>query len=156
MYSLVGGTTGRPSLHLCSTKIRLMSRNPPLATMSRLPGSFPAAAADGPFLSWARFFFTPADPVGLNVLRVLAGLLFLGWLLSFMGRQEEFFGLGGWFDLQAMKDLVADAKTDLFAPIPHGQGQTILREALLVADHNSYHLGQMVTVRRLLGAWDHE
>jgi hypothetical protein len=59
-------------------------------------------------------------------------------------------------DLQAMKDLVMDPKTDLFAPIPHGQGQTILREALLVADHNSYHLGQIVTVRRLLGAWDRD
>jgi hypothetical protein len=56
-------------------------------------------------------------------------------------------------DLQAMMDLVADPSKDLVAPIPHGQGQTILREALLVADHNSYHLGQLVTVRRLLGAW---
>ena len=56
-------------------------------------------------------------------------------------------------DLKAMMDLVSDPKTDLFAPIPHGQGQTILREALLVADHNAYHLGQLVTVRRLLGAW---
>jgi DinB superfamily len=56
-------------------------------------------------------------------------------------------------DLQAMKDLVADPQTDLFARIPHGQGQTILREAMLVADHNSYHIGQMITVRRLLGAW---
>jgi hypothetical protein len=56
-------------------------------------------------------------------------------------------------DLLAMKDLVANPRTDLFAPIPHGQGQTILREALLVADHNAYHLGQLVTVRRLLGAW---
>jgi hypothetical protein len=56
-------------------------------------------------------------------------------------------------DLQAMIDLACDPATDLFAPIPHGQGQTILREALLVADHNSYHLGQLVTVRRLLGAW---
>jgi hypothetical protein len=56
-------------------------------------------------------------------------------------------------DLQAMKDLVSDLKIDLVAPIPHGQGQTVLREALLVADHNSYHLGQLVTVRRLLGAW---
>ena len=51
-----------------------------------------------------------------------------------------------------MMDLVADPETDLFAPIPHGQGQTVLREALLVADHNAYHLGQLVTVRRLLGA----
>jgi hypothetical protein len=57
-------------------------------------------------------------------------------------------------DLQAMKDLVSDSKTDLFAKIPHGQGQTILREALLVADHNSYHIGQLITIRRLLGAWD--
>jgi hypothetical protein len=57
-------------------------------------------------------------------------------------------------DLQAMKDLVSNPDTELFKAIPHGQGQTILREALLVADHNAYHLGQLVTVRRLLGAWD--
>jgi DinB superfamily len=56
-------------------------------------------------------------------------------------------------DLEAMQRLVADPATDLFAPIPGGQGQTILREALLVADHNAYHLGQLVVVRRLLGAW---
>jgi hypothetical protein len=59
-------------------------------------------------------------------------------------------------DLQATKDLVSNPKTDLFKPIPHGQGQTILREALLVADHNAYHLGQLVTIRRLLGAWGEE
>ena len=56
-------------------------------------------------------------------------------------------------DLEAMKKLVANPKTDLFARIPHGDGQTILREALLVADHNSYHLGQVLTVRRILGIW---
>jgi len=56
-------------------------------------------------------------------------------------------------DLRAMQDLVAKPATDLFAPLAHGQGQTILREALLVADHNAYHLGQLVVVRRLLGAW---
>ncbi len=56
-------------------------------------------------------------------------------------------------DLKAMEDLVADPKTDLFARIPWGDGQTILREALLVADHSAYHLGQLVDVRRLLGAW---
>jgi len=56
-------------------------------------------------------------------------------------------------DLQAMCDLVADEATDLFAPIPHGEGQTVLREALLVADHSAYHLGQLVVVRRALGAW---
>ena len=56
-------------------------------------------------------------------------------------------------DLKAMQDLVADPDTDLFAAIPHGEGQTILREALLVADHNAYHVGQLVAVRRLLGIW---
>ncbi len=56
-------------------------------------------------------------------------------------------------DLEAMGKLVADPKTDLLAPIPHGSGQTILREALLIVDHNSYHLGQLVLVRRLLGCW---
>jgi hypothetical protein len=56
-------------------------------------------------------------------------------------------------DLKAMQKLVADPKTDLFARIPWGDGQTILREALLVADHNAYHLAQLVDVRRLLGAW---
>jgi hypothetical protein len=56
-------------------------------------------------------------------------------------------------DLAAMKKLVANSKTDLFAKIPHGTGQTILREALLVADHNAYHLGQVLTVRRILGIW---
>jgi hypothetical protein len=57
-------------------------------------------------------------------------------------------------DLRAMEALVADPASDLFAPLPHGQGQTLLREALLVADHNAYHLGQFVVVRRLLGAWE--
>jgi hypothetical protein len=56
-------------------------------------------------------------------------------------------------DLNAMCALVSDEKTDLFAKIPHGDGQTILREALLVADHNAYHLGQMLLLRRLVGAW---
>ena len=56
-------------------------------------------------------------------------------------------------DLAAMKKLVNDPKTDLLAKIPWGDGQTILREALLVADHNSHHLGQLIDVRRLLGAW---
>jgi hypothetical protein len=56
-------------------------------------------------------------------------------------------------DLKAMLTLVSNPKTDLFARIPWGDGQTILREALLVADHNAYHVAQLVDVRRLLGAW---
>jgi hypothetical protein len=54
-------------------------------------------------------------------------------------------------DLQAMIALVKKPSTDLFARIPHGDGQTILREALLVADHNAYHLGQLVLLRQTLG-----
>ena len=56
-------------------------------------------------------------------------------------------------DLKAMHALVSNPKTDLFRKIPWGDGQTILREALLVADHNAYHLGQLVDVLRLLAAW---
>jgi len=56
-------------------------------------------------------------------------------------------------DLKAMEALVKNPRTDLFAKIPWGDGQTILREALLVADHNAYHLAQMVDVRCLLGVW---
>ena len=54
-------------------------------------------------------------------------------------------------DLEAMAKLVEDPKTDLYAKIPHGDGQNILREALLIADHNSYHLGQLMLLSRLLG-----
>jgi hypothetical protein len=54
-------------------------------------------------------------------------------------------------DLEAMRMLVEDSTIDLFAPIAHGDGQTILREALLVADHNAYHLGVLVTLKRLIG-----
>lgn len=58
-------------------------------------------------------------------------------------------------DNKAMRALVSDPATDLMAPLPHGDGdgQTVLREALLIADHAAYHLGQLVVVRRLLGCW---
>ena len=57
-------------------------------------------------------------------------------------------------DREALQALADDPEIDLFAKIPHGQGQTYLRELLLAADHTSYHVGQLVLVRRLLGAWD--
>jgi hypothetical protein len=56
-------------------------------------------------------------------------------------------------ELKAMQDLVKNPKTDLAAKIPWGDGQTILRQALLAADHNAYHIAQIIDVRRLLGAW---
>lgn len=56
-------------------------------------------------------------------------------------------------DLKAMQNLVNNPKTELFAKIHWGDGQTILREALLIADHNAYHVAQIVDVRKLLGVW---
>jgi hypothetical protein len=56
-------------------------------------------------------------------------------------------------DLKAMRKLVADPAADLFAPFPHGEGQTLLREALQLADHNAYHVGELIFLRRILGAW---
>jgi hypothetical protein len=57
-------------------------------------------------------------------------------------------------DLEEMKALVGRESSDLHARIPHGTGQTLLREALLVADHNAYHLGQIVLLRKMMSAWE--
>lgn len=56
-------------------------------------------------------------------------------------------------DRKALIALAEDANLDLFGEIPHGSGQSYLRELLLVADHNAYHVGELIVVRRLLGAW---
>jgi hypothetical protein len=56
-------------------------------------------------------------------------------------------------DIEAMKRLVADSGSDLFAPFAHGDGQSLLREALQLADHNAYHVGELIFLRRVLGAW---
>ena len=56
-------------------------------------------------------------------------------------------------DRTALEALARDASVDLAARIPHGTGQTYLRELLLVIDHTAYHLGELIVVRRLLGAW---
>jgi len=66
------------------------------------------------------------------------------WERSVAGFQE---------DREALKRLAADPEVDLFARVPQGSGQTFLRELLLVADHTAYHVGELVVVRRLLGAW---
>jgi len=56
-------------------------------------------------------------------------------------------------DLAAMRKLVSDPKSDLYTPLAHGEGQTLLREALQMADHNAYHVGELILLRRMLGAW---
>lgn len=57
-------------------------------------------------------------------------------------------------DLAEFEKLIRDPKQDLYRKFPWGDGQTLLREALLIADHNAYHIGQLVLVRRLLGGWE--
>jgi len=54
-------------------------------------------------------------------------------------------------DLNRMLELIQNHNNDLFSPIPHGTGQTLFRETLLLADHNSYHIGQLVDLEKLLG-----
>ena len=61
---------------------------------------------------------------------------------------SEFFA-----DLQELIDVVQDTNLDLTGRIPHGEGRTYLRQILLVADHNAYHLGQIVQIRKALGDW---
>lgn len=56
-------------------------------------------------------------------------------------------------DMKALQDLVADPNTDLFGPIPHAEGYTILREILVVADHNAYHIGEFAILRQVMGTW---
>ena len=56
-------------------------------------------------------------------------------------------------DAAELAKLAADPAVDLLAPLPHGEGQTLLREALLAMDHNAYHIGQLILVRELLGIW---
>ena len=56
-------------------------------------------------------------------------------------------------DRRALQKMATDARINLTARIPHGTGQTVLRELLLVADHTSYHVGQVVLIRQLLGIW---
>lgn len=57
-------------------------------------------------------------------------------------------------DLAALAELVAEGSSDLLAPLAHAKGTSIMGQVLLAADHNAYHLGQLVMLRRLLGAWD--
>lgn len=57
-------------------------------------------------------------------------------------------------DRKRFIDLLNDPATDLYTPFPHGSGQNLLREALLIADHTSYHTGQIIVIRRLLNDWE--
>lgn len=56
-------------------------------------------------------------------------------------------------DLEALQEIVRDQKTDLFAPLPHAPGYTVLREVVLAADHNAYHIGELAIMRQVMGIW---
>jgi hypothetical protein len=77
---------------------------PVLAPPGRPQAGEPAPRG-GLWWAWERFWFTPTDPVGLHTVRLLAGLLFLFWLLPFAGSEGAFFGLGGWFDQAAISQV---------------------------------------------------
>lgn len=86
----------------------------------------------------------------------------INWPADYWPTRDAKTDMAGWqrtidqfqADLAAMRALVLDPKTDLFAPISHGYGgHTILREALLVADHNAYHIGELGILRQVMNAW---
>lgn len=89
------------------------------------------------------------------------GYVYIKWPDDYWPKEEAPANAGAWeksvaafrSDLKAMQELVANPATDLFAKIPWGEGQTILREAIVLGNHNSYHIGQLVLLRRLLGTW---
>jgi hypothetical protein len=56
-------------------------------------------------------------------------------------------------DLEALKNMVRDAKTDLFSPIPHARSYTLFREIVLAADHNAYHIGELAIMRQVMDLW---
>jgi hypothetical protein len=110
----------------------------------------PAPAREGLAAAWTRFWFAPVDPVGLHVVRLLAGLLFLAWLVPFAGHVHDLFGLTGWFDQQAYADA---------AQLPEGAMQPLGWSMLYPAGSNPVLLTVLywgslaVLVLFTLGIW---
>ncbi len=84
------------------------------------------------------------------------------WPISFWPERDATTDAAGWqqtidsflADLQALRDIASDQDTYLFTPIPHGyDGHTVLREILLVVDHNAYHIGELGILRQVMQAW---
>lgn len=107
------------------------------------------AASPGLRRSWTAFWFTPVDPIGLHVVRLLAGLLFLAWLLPFAGHLNEFFSLEGWFDRQAYREA---SRLPDGAPIPIGWSLLYLCGSA-TALKAFYAVGLIVTALFTLGVW---
>jgi hypothetical protein len=103
-----------------------------------------------PRSSWTTFWFAAVDPVGLHVLRVLAGLLFLAWLLPFMGHEQAFFGTQGWFDLEAYR-AAGRLPADAAAPVPLGWSALYLCGGNALLLRAAYWLAIAVLVLFTLG-----
>jgi hypothetical protein len=117
----------------------------PSSTAPREASRAPAAAAS----PWTRFWFTPADPIGLHMLRVLAGILFLLYLLPFAGEVGPLFGLGGWFDRLAYAEA---------ARLPEGTPNPIGWSLLYLCDSDTavavfYGLSLLILVLFTIGIW---
>ena len=90
-----------------------------------------------------------------------AGYVHLKWPDDYWPKENKPSTKGDWTqcidqikaDRKAFVDLLYAAGNDLYLPLEHGTGQTLLREALVLADHNSYHTGQVILLRKMLGAW---
>ncbi len=109
-----------------------------------------ATPTGGPVAAWVRFWFTPADPIGLHAVRVAVGLLFLAWLVPLGGHRDALFGLGGWFDRQAFADAAA---------LPDGPPKPLGWSALYLGDGGTgvvaaVYFGTLaVLVLFTLGVW---
>lgn len=126
------------------------SRNPGLSLASTVPAAETPTSGDGLFGGWVRFWFTPVDPIGLQVLRVLGGLLFLAWLLPFAGNVDALFGLHGWFDQQAYTEA---AKLPMGSPRPIGWSALYLAGESSTALLALYWTSVLAIVLFTLGFW---
>ena len=116
-----------------------------MSTRPSHPADAAPAAPAGLVRSWVSFWFAPRDPLGLHALRVLTGLVLLGWLLPFAGHQEALFGLDGWFDLQAYQEKSATQKSGRLEKFSLTATQAILY-------FDSFAPGDTVTIRFRLRA----
>ncbi|MCI0463441.1 MAG: hypothetical protein L0Z62_41415 [Gemmataceae bacterium] len=96
----------------------------------------PSVEGGGFAQGWARFWFSPTDPIGLHVVRVLAGLLFLAWLLPLAGQLDAFFGLDGWFGLRAYREVPQLPERAM--PVPLGWSLLYLAGTSSAALHAIY------------------
>src|SRR6516165_9518387 len=127
-----------------------VSKSRPGARPPEHQSELSATAGARPIAAWVRFWFTPADPVGLCLLRILAGLLFLALLLPLAGHVEDLFGLNVWFDRRAYSEAGR-----LPGGIPHALSWSVLylcgaNHALLMT---TYWLSLGVIVLFTAGLW---